>query len=328
MTLCGYCNLAVIRDDKIKISCITCMTFFHGKCVGARTESEAASLAASSWECKNCSSKYDTVLVGARGTVPTDESTMVTCDILNKYFEKYMGALKQDLVGEMETKHTMLTSTINELSRMLEETNAKLRKQEEISNSQRLVIERLQGDNTTLQRRVDFLEEGLDAAEQYSRRNILEIQGIPFNADEDVTKVAVDVCQRLGVNLTKLDIDCCHRLPGRNSDLTGIIVKFLRRSDADEVLYKKKRFEGLFTTRTVGLNFTGEPNTIYINNSLTPFRRGLLKEARSIKKKNNLRYVWADRMGRVKIRPVEKGKIYVIKNYEDLKKFDEQKKYN
>ena len=51
-------------------------------------------------------------------------------------------------------------------------------------------------------------------SEQYSRRNNIELSGIPNDIPEDnPEKVVIDICRDSDVEIEPKDIDECHRLP-------------------------------------------------------------------------------------------------------------------
>ena len=78
--------------------------------------------------------------------------------------------------------------------------------------------------------------------EQYSRRECLEIQGIPVLESEDTNKLVMKVGELVGVPIEQDHISVSHRLPtstkykGKKAE-PAIIVKFVRR-DVKERLYK------------------------------------------------------------------------------------------
>ena len=80
--------------------------------------------------------------------------------------------------------------------------------------------------------------------EQYSRRECLEIHGIPQPQDpksENTNDVVLRVGKLMGVNLSQEDISVSHRLPtstkykGKRSEPL-IIVKFVRKGREREIL--------------------------------------------------------------------------------------------
>ncbi|XP_039276066.1 uncharacterized protein LOC111055986 [Nilaparvata lugens] len=97
----------------------------------------------------------------------------------------------------------------------------------------------------------------------YSRRNTVEIYGVPSVADEDVAEVVLQVCKTLNMDVNKDSIDACHRLRKReNRPTAGIAVRFVRRSDV-ETLLQRRKMKGDLNTQHMG--FIGDAKPVYIN---------------------------------------------------------------
>ena len=111
--------------------------------------------------------------------------------------------------------------------------------------------------------------------EQYSRRDCLEIRGIPKNSSgmrEDTNKIVVELGRKIGIELKKEDISTSHRLPSKvkaNGERAlfppAIIVTFTSR-DVREKLYRARK------VLKQDLGFSKE-NRICINESLTQSNR-------------------------------------------------------
>ena len=77
-------------------------------------------------------------------------------------------------------------SGLNEKVQKLESDNVKLR-----------------SENAELKSRVEKLEGAVEQAEQYSRRNLLRMSGIPEDPNERTDTIAVDIATAISV-----DLDC------------------------------------------------------------------------------------------------------------------------
>lgn len=107
--------------------------------------------------------------------------------------------------------------------------------------------------------------------EQYSHRNCTDIQGIAIVAQENITEIVKKVGLALDINIDDTMIDTCHRL-GKNKDgrgPSGIIAKFVRRSEAEELL-SKRRIKRNLSTRHMGMP---SDHQVCINESLCPALR-------------------------------------------------------
>jgi hypothetical protein len=89
------------------------------------------------------------------------------------------------------------------------------------------------------------LTDSVNDLEQYSRRECLEIQGIPLKNFDDTNSIVVNVGELMGINIKEEDISVSHRLPirsnyrGNKADPT-IIVKFVRRH-TKEIFYRARK---------------------------------------------------------------------------------------
>ena len=91
--------------------------------------------------------------------------------------------------------------------------------------------------NTLLNKRVIDMERQCWANAQYSRRECLEVAGIPRDvSNENLESKVLEVFSKVGCEILSRDIEKYHRLA--NND--RVIVKFLRRKDCDQVLSVKR----------------------------------------------------------------------------------------
>lgn len=177
-------------------------------------------------------------------------------------------------------------------------------------------IENLKKENTVLKNKNKELEMRLVDCEQYSRKNCVEIHGIPVTPNENVVHIVKKVGEALDVNIQETMIDNCHRLGRRNDGgAPGIIVKFVRRLDVEEVL-KKRRVKRNLSTRHMGMS---SDCPVYINESLCPMKRTLYGRVRALKREKGFKYLWL-RGGKILIRKEEGAPVVEINCYDDLDK--------
>ena len=85
-------------------------------------------------------------------------------------------------------------------------------------------------------------QKDLHKMEQYSRRECIEIAGIPLSITNDLLEEHVLlIFSKIGVNIDELDIAACHRLG--STDRT--IVKLLYRKDAVKLRKNKNKLKYL-----------------------------------------------------------------------------------
>ncbi|EDO29108.1 predicted protein [Nematostella vectensis] len=132
-------------------------------------------------------------------------------------------------------------------------------------------------------------KKSLDDIEQYSRRDCLEIKGVPVTPTENTNDVVKKVGEHMKVEILEEDISTSHRLPAPrpnpnqrpakpgvhvNMPTASIIVKFARR-DVRDRFYAGRKHLRYKSVRDIGL--TRSDNKIYISESLSPGNRELVQ---------------------------------------------------
>ena len=128
-----------------------------------------------------------------------------------------------------------------------------------------LVVTKTVNDN--LLNHTATLERGLHAQEQYRRRELLEIVGIPVSTeDENLQPTVCNILNKIDVPHGPEDLEDCHIIKGDRT-----IVKFSSRGNSSEVLRKKKELKNID-----GYKFDFNAGVkLYINESLCPYCKGL-----------------------------------------------------
>ena len=96
--------------------------------------------------------------------------------------------------------------------------------------------------SSLLTEQMNYVERQCWSNAQYSRRECLEVVGIPSSVNiRDLEDKACTVFNRIGVVVKPDDIEACHRL--YNDKET--IVKFSKRKDCQQVLRVKKKLKNI-----------------------------------------------------------------------------------
>ena len=154
---------------------------------------------------------------------------------------------------------------------------------------------------------INILKEDMNNAEQYSRRDCLEIRGIP-KQDTEFVEVINNVIRKIGVVVQDQDISVSHRLPRRRASSTSgatnisspIIVKFISRTLRDKYYHAKRMLRNV-TLEDLGYNL---PSKIYIAESLTAKSKELFHHCLQAKKEKELKFIWTN-MGKMYMRKDE-----------------------
>ena len=140
----------------------------------------------------------------------------------------------------------------------------------------------------------------LNEIEQYSRRDCVEISGLPEEKGEDLNKLVVRIGSLMNVELDKKDISISQRLPKSRSEnernkrpannSAKVVVEFTWRE------IKDKFYRGCLqlkdkSTRDLGLSRISE-NKLYITESLSQRNKQLFKDCLKFKHDQHFRYIW------------------------------------
>ena len=136
--------------------------------------------------------------------------------------------------------------------------------------------------DSELSRRLVNMERQRWANAQYSRRECLEVVGIPREVEQkDLGGKVLSVLEKVSRKIDPDNIDDYHRL-SKKSD--NVIIKFLRRKDCQHVLRVKKDLRNL---NLEDLGFHRE-NKIYINRSLCQYYRMLWSKSKKLHSMNRI----------------------------------------
>ena len=108
----------------------------------------------------------------------------------------------------------------------------------------------LKAEVLSLKNNMEIQKEVINSLEQYTRRDCLEIAGVPERDDEDTNDLVIKVGQLAEIKIERNDISVSHRLPKSKSthstasqnqnsinSIPRMIVKFVRR-DLRDKFYK------------------------------------------------------------------------------------------
>ena len=188
----------------------------------------------------------------------------------------------------------------------------------------------LHDENKILKATIRSIESSLESVtranndlEQYTRKECVEIRGIPVAAtpsEEQTNNIVTNVGKLLGMDITQNDISVSHYMPQSQKHKgkpgpPAIIVKFTRRDVKDNFYRASKQLKDL-TTRDLGYS---EKNKIYLAESLTERNRILFKDCLKVKKDMEFKFIWT-LDGKIFKRKEKDSAVHHINNKEDLQK--------
>ena len=166
--------------------------------------------------------------------------------------------------------------------------------------------------NNELQKQLITTERQCWANAQYSRRECIEVAGIPSSVkDENLEDKVLKVLHKLGVEIEGDNIEACHRIK-KDSDRT--IIKFNKRKDCQQVMKVKKDLKNMtFTDIDLPLG-----TKIYLNESLCSYYRWLWSNCKKLRNANKI-HTYYTVNGTVKVKISEGERPRSITHIEDLK---------
>ena len=217
-----------------------------------------------------------------------------------------------------------------------EEINTLKQKQAEMENSMKYLntevedlkakIKYLTSDNSSLKAGVASLTTTTEtnclkiaASEDHSRRMNLELTDIPYIEGEDCSAIALEVFDKVGVEMPEKEISIAHRVKvnAASKRIPSIVVRFRDLYFRNKVL--DCRSSNRIKIADMGFN---EPSDLkcqycYINEHLTPEKKKLLYLARKLKVEKNWFYTGV-KDGKLYARKIDGGTKFEIKQEKDL----------
>lgn len=300
---CKIC-LKSITGKQTKLTCCDCTADFHASCAKmSKSDIDYLSSAGLTWRCTPCGS---TRRQSMRLESQAAEGGVTMEDVM-----KILEEMRQEQRQSVQD----FNRSFEDHNRKIEESTAALTNQTAKLEEYFAKMELICSENERLKKKICILEERLDEMEQYSRSNMVEIHGVPTEDNEDILNVVKKVGVALDMNIENSMVDICHRLGKKNDSKgpPGIVVKFVRRMDKEELL-RRRRVKRNLSTRHMGLS---SDVPVYINESLSPARRRLYALARQEKRQRGYKYLWL-RGGRILMRKEESARVVQISSQADL----------
>ena len=159
-----------------------------------------------------------------------------------------------------------------------------------------------------------------DNLEQYTRKQSLEICGIPAGAYASTEEAVLKIANALDVPLSADDINISHGIKSKGAGT--ILVKFLTHK-AKSKLYKARtklknlRLTDIFPDVSTATRVAAGTGRIFINENLTSFRKELLRKANDKRKDGLIISAWSTD-GKIFVKTSPEGAPIRIYEKEDL----------
>lgn len=207
----------------------------------------------------------------------------------------------QITVSNILRENTKLANEVAELRNVIQQQKgelinvktalAKTQKQQDDLEIQLAAARRKINDQET---EIAELYDLQDALDQYTRKNSLEIHGVPESAYTSTEEVVLKLAEALNVDINPDDVEISHKL--HRKGIKPIIVKF-QSHKAKARMYKERTklkhvcVSDLYPNSTAATRV--ESGRIYLNENLTSYRRDILKHANQMRKDGLLTSVWS-----------------------------------
>ena len=159
----------------------------------------------------------------------------------------------------------------------------------------------------------------LNDIEQYSRRQCVNISGIPESSNEDAKKIVLELSAVTGAHLEPGDVDVAHRVGRQKPGKTRTIIARFSTLATRQAFYNARR--GLRGARAPpGSRLTDEIlGKTYVSDNLTRQNELLMYQARQLKKKGKVFAAWSDQ-GKLKVKERQGSSTRIFKSTDDLRK--------
>ena len=162
-----------------------------------------------------------------------------------------------------------------------------------------------------------------DNLEQYTRKQFLEICGIPVGAYASTEDAVLKIANALDVTMSAEDINISHKV--KSNGVGTILVKF-QSHKAKNRLYKARtklknlRLTDIFTDVSTATRVAAGTGRIFINENLTSYRKDLLRKANDKRRDGLIISAWSSD-GKIFVKTSPEGvpvRIYAKEDLENL----------
>lgn len=308
MSLCNKCTKQVKVDELLQ--CNDCKAMYHFSCTKIRTLDKYKKLSAAaklSWSCDLCT-----------GDSSNRGEDSGECKILES-IEKMRQCMSQQ-VSEVNNNVTEVKgqlATVNEAIASISQSLGSLAKENEARKKE---VEELVGENKALKIEVNYLKDQVSDLQQYTRKNNIEIVGVPQTARENIYFILQRIAEVIKVDYDNGDVSVAHRLPlsknSKNKHPT-IVVQFVSRTVKSSWVAGSREHRDRLTAAALDNSF--EATRVYINDHLTGSNKVILGRARDLMRQKKLTSAWTVDC-KIWVRQTKEGRAIRVSTLQDLDK--------
>ena len=153
-----------------------------------------------------------------------------------------------------------------------------------------------------------------------------EITGVTIKRDDNPKLIVKEIGSLIGVEIEDSDIAAAQKLPDSKKVKNRMIVKFLQREEREEVYKRRRNLVGKNTSHLPSQSAaeTSAGNSkIFINESLTTYRKRLFGRIKEFKQKNNAKYLWTSN-GKIMLKVNETSATQAFTTHEEFEDYLDQ----
>ncbi|XP_077283179.1 uncharacterized protein LOC143909153 [Arctopsyche grandis] len=145
-------------------------------------------------------------------------------------------------------------------------------------------LEKTNLETATIHNKIDHLEQKLNEKEQWSRRNNIEIKGVPLFKSENLIDTIVNLSKKINYPITPNQINFVARVPSRiNNNSKPIVASFHNYHLKEEFMLAARRLKSL-SSKDLGYS---DDKRIFVNDHLTVSNKMLLTKVKALAKEKH-----------------------------------------
>lgn len=249
--------------------------------------------------------------------MPTCAELAKRLEVLENVLQGKLSAVVEDVVSRAISRMDALPNqSIEKLKKEIDEFKISVNFLNETVEKLKADQKHLLAENKTLSARNSELEKRIAEMEQYSRKNNIEIKGVPCTQGESCRAILQSIGNKIQCPLSDSDVDIVHRVPS-SSNTKHLIARFCSRSKKAEFISKARKAR----LQTSDLGFSGnDARPVYINDHLTQQNKKIFAMALNLKKERKWQFLWTDDC-QIKARKTTDSRVFRIRDEADLSVF-------
>lgn len=278
MSSCVKCDREIPKKEVLV--CCVCKGSFHAECTrmdSIENFKKLSSQRRAIWSCDECKS-------------PAEERNKTESAIILEH----MKSMRNDLSAQISGVNLNVDGIREEMKNVkdaiasIESTLGTLKTENEARKKE---FRQVKQDQGKFEQEMAKVEERVREMEQYSRRDNVELIGVPSSKGEDILAIIEKVSQTIGVKYDRWQISTAHRLQATTERPNpAIIIRFITRDYRSAWINAARVNRRKLTATELSDSWPSTP--LYVNEHLTPYYKAILARARRMVKEKRLAFAW------------------------------------